>query len=704
MTSYPPTTPLYGWPLLQSGATNDWRQVDAALLAIEETLSELPTGGGGGGDVDLTGDDSLSVVEGPAGTFTLGVALSADSGNGLEVRGDGLYGGGGGGGGGDVTNPSSVPLVFEGGGVDTGGAIRVQGADTAGVENVLTGPSSPALAPISTATPLETGTTFQSAGTQYLVAVRWYRQSAGQSTPLAMRLWDTTSTATPVWTTTTLTEFGDSAVGWHEQRIPAASRPLLTAGRTYVLSLTIGAGSGGTRNSGAGYIPVPSGGGLTYLNQVTGGAGVYPTTPATNYFFIDGVFAPDAGPADLLDANVYGAGSPAATWTAPALGATERGTRFQVTANTYLCAVRWYRATAGLTAPSTARLWDAAAPSTPVWSTTVLPAFADATVGWREQRLPAGTQYLLTPGLTYVLTVAAVGTSQTQANSYTPVGDTGVTFLAHVAGATGAMPTTTSANANGVDPGLRTNLSLPRPANTGALRLPNGQAGLVAWRDGSDGGDHGMTFDANDRLSVRWNGAERFAVDSAGAHVYPLALTGPTTGTNALALRVAGDAYPRFRIAANGLLEWGPGTTAPDVTLGRSAGASLEANTSLVPTTTQTYDLGNTANLWRNVNASGQFRLWGSGVLEIGSSVASAAGVIRLRNAANGLIGWRNAGNTADLSLTMDASDRLALAVGPATLTTTATAGVATALPAAPLGYVTAVLNGTPVKLPYYAE
>jgi len=72
------------------------------------------------------------------------------------------------------------------------------------------------------------------------------------------------------------------------------------------------------------------------------------------------------------------------------------------------------------------------------------------------------------------------------------------------------------------------------------------------------------------------------------------------------------------------------------------------------------------------------------------------------RQANNTAHAWRNAANTADLTLAMDGSDRLALAVGAGTLTTSATAGAASALPATPAGYLTVVLNSTVVKIPYY--
>jgi hypothetical protein len=44
VTSYPATSPVYGWPLLQGSVINDWRQVDDAFLAIEDTVNTVVTG------------------------------------------------------------------------------------------------------------------------------------------------------------------------------------------------------------------------------------------------------------------------------------------------------------------------------------------------------------------------------------------------------------------------------------------------------------------------------------------------------------------------------------------------------------------------------------------------------------------------------------------------------------------------------------
>ena len=50
--TYPPTTPVYGWPLLVGAQPNDWRDVDDALLAVEATVQEVEAGSGGSGPAD----------------------------------------------------------------------------------------------------------------------------------------------------------------------------------------------------------------------------------------------------------------------------------------------------------------------------------------------------------------------------------------------------------------------------------------------------------------------------------------------------------------------------------------------------------------------------------------------------------------------------------------------------------------------------
>ena len=90
------------------------------------------------------------------------------------------------------------------------------------------------------------------------MAVRWYRHLATDRRPPPSRLWDTTSTATPVWTHHHPGDWADTATGWKEQRLPAGTQPLLVAGRQYVLSYTTGA-TGSHAGKGA-YTPAPDAG------------------------------------------------------------------------------------------------------------------------------------------------------------------------------------------------------------------------------------------------------------------------------------------------------------------------------------------------------------------------------------------------------------------------------------------------------------
>jgi hypothetical protein len=178
--------------------------------------------------------------------------------------------------------------------------------------------------------------------------------------------------------------------------------------------------------------------------------------------------------------------------------------RFAAAAPQYLVAVRWWRpewATPGV--PTSVRLWDTTNTAAPVWSTSTLPAFAVGGEGWKEQRLAAGTGPLLVAGRTYALTYSTPATGVTaQHNGYTPAPDAGVTFVSHTdtGAAAGAYPSSTSPNAYGVDPVLTTSATANAPAAAGAVRLPNGTAGAIGWRNGANGADLALTADASDRL------------------------------------------------------------------------------------------------------------------------------------------------------------------------------------------------------------
>ena len=94
MTEYPPTSPVYAWPLLEGDAPNDWRDIDEALLAVESTVQSVYADlvdAVDAVDVSLTGDAGIGVTEPTPDAFVLATRVSADAGNALELRPDGLY-------------------------------------------------------------------------------------------------------------------------------------------------------------------------------------------------------------------------------------------------------------------------------------------------------------------------------------------------------------------------------------------------------------------------------------------------------------------------------------------------------------------------------------------------------------------------------------------------------------------------------------
>jgi hypothetical protein len=286
------------------------------------------------------------------------------------------------------------------------------------------------------------------------------------------------------------------------------------------------------------------------VKWAAGGGGGLPTaggtmtgTVAAQGAAVDagGALAVTSPNATVVDARVYGPTSPAYT---PASGAGtashERGLRFTATAALYLVAVRWWRLDAGRLAPLAVRLWDETAPATPVWSLTTPAAWNDTTAGWREHRLAAGTQPLLVSGRQYVLSFGASTSNQVSTpTSYAPVPDGGLTFNAYVDHATaGTHPTTTTTGNTGIDGAFRTSLALPNPAQSGTLRLPNGAGGALAWRNSVDGADLSLTMDAADRpaLAVGATAVTTSATAGAGTAL-------PATPAVYLSVVVNGTAY-----------------------------------------------------------------------------------------------------------------------------------------------------------------
>ena len=268
----------------------------------------------------------------------------------------------------------------------------------------------------------------------------------------------------------------------------------------------------------------------TGLYAAGGGGGGLPTTGGTMSGTItaDGAAARSGGSlkvvgggATATDARLYGSATPA--FTSSANSSREVGLRFQSTAAQYLVAVRWYRLNTTTLAPVGVRLWDTTSTATPVWSLTTPSAWNDTAVGWKEHRLAAGTQPLLVAGRVYALTMGTSSTASNQASlaAYTPTPDAGLTFVEHTgtgSGQTvGVYPTSTGTTASGLDGGFRASLSAATPAASGTVRLPNGNDGAVAWRNGTDGADLSLTMDASDRLSLVVGAGSLTTTATAGA-------------------------------------------------------------------------------------------------------------------------------------------------------------------------------------------
>lgn len=253
--------------------------------------------------------------------------------------------------------------------------------------------------------------------------------------------------------------------------------------------------------------------GVRWATPAAGGGGAYVDEAGdtmTGTLVFSGAGVVSGGAVRVLgtgatDARTYG--------TAAGFGPTEtsqtgeRGLRFHHPQAAFLVAVRWYRVDPTQVVPGSVRLWDTTNTATPVWSSATPAEWSNTVAGWKEHRLAAGTQPALVAGRPYVVSYSVPsGTNTTRHTGYTPTPDAPLVFDAHgIAASGGAFPGTGSADAWGIDAVVRTSLSASTPAASGAIRLPNGSDGALAWRNQGDTADLALTVNTSNALA--FNGA-----------------------------------------------------------------------------------------------------------------------------------------------------------------------------------------------------
>jgi len=214
------------------------------------------------------------------------------------------------------------------------------------------------------------------------------------------------------------------------------------------------------------------------------------------------------GSGAVAEARVYGAGNPAyAPGDTLTGGANDYGILFRPAVAMYLVGVRWYRTDAAPN-PDAVRLWDSTAPGAPIWSAGALTEWNDAALGWHEHRFAAGTEIALVAARTYALTFHmpfdAAGGGRDQwfgAQHFYPVPDGGLAFVRNGQAAAGTFPNDAGVDCyTGIDGAFRTSIGPGDPAQSGAIRLPYGSEGAIAWRRTDGSGDHTLTVNGSDQL------------------------------------------------------------------------------------------------------------------------------------------------------------------------------------------------------------
>jgi hypothetical protein len=197
--------------------------------------------------------------------------------------------------------------------------------------------------------------------------------------------------------------------------------------------------------------------------------------------------------------HLYGPDSPPYAPDAVLAADDEWGVRFAVSATRYLVALRWYRTHAAMPPPGAVRLWDSTAPGAPLATWSAYPAFADPALGWKEHALPTAEQAALEPLRQYTLSYTPGSSAQQGQVSYTPVPVAGLTLVGFYRNATPGQYPDLGAISTSIDGDFRESQAAD-PAGSGAIRLPNGAPGVIAWRNAANSGDHTLTVDASDQL------------------------------------------------------------------------------------------------------------------------------------------------------------------------------------------------------------